>query len=61
MNAECKLIRQEEIGDHRMFVGEIIEITSDENIKPLVYHNGKYRKLGDNLPSPRQEILDGIS
>lgn len=61
MNAECKLIRQEEIGDHIMFVGEIIEITADENIKPLVYHNGKYWKLGDNLPSPRQEILDGIN
>ena len=61
MNAECKLIRQEEIGDHIMFVGEIIEITADENIKPLIYHNGKYWKLGDNLPSPRQEILDGIN
>ena len=54
-------IRQEEIGDHIMFIGEIIEITADENIRPLVYHNGKYWKLGDNLPSPRQEILDGIS
>ena len=61
MNAECKLIRQEEIGDHIMFIGEIIEITADENIRPLVYHNGKYWKLGDNLPSPRQEIVDGIS
>jgi hypothetical protein len=43
-----------------MFVGEIIEITADENIRPLVYHNGMYLKLGDNLPRPRQEILDGI-
>jgi flavin reductase (DIM6/NTAB) family NADH-FMN oxidoreductase RutF len=60
MNAECKLLRQEEMGDHIMFVGEIIEITADENIKPLVYHNGMYRKLGENLPRPRQEILDGI-
>jgi flavin reductase (DIM6/NTAB) family NADH-FMN oxidoreductase RutF len=60
MNAECKLLTHEEIGDHIMFVGEIIEITADENIKPLVYHNGMYWKLGDNLPRPRQEILDGI-
>ena len=60
MNAECKLLTHEEIGDHIMFVGEIIEITADENIKPLVYHNGMYRKLGENLPRPRQEILDGI-
>jgi flavin reductase (DIM6/NTAB) family NADH-FMN oxidoreductase RutF len=61
MNAECKLVRQEEIGDHIMFVGEIVEITADEKIKPLIYHNGKFWKLGDNLPSPRQEILDGIN
>jgi flavin reductase (DIM6/NTAB) family NADH-FMN oxidoreductase RutF len=60
MNAECKLLTHEEIGDHIMFIGEIIEITADENIKPLVYHNGMYWKLGDNLPRPRQEILDGI-
>jgi hypothetical protein len=60
MNAECKALRQEEIGDHIMFVEEIIEITADENIKPLVYHNGMYWKLGDNLPRPRQEILYGI-
>jgi flavin reductase (DIM6/NTAB) family NADH-FMN oxidoreductase RutF len=60
MNAECKLLTQEENGDHIMFVGEVIEITADENTKPLVYHNGMYWKLGDNLPRPRQEILDGI-
>jgi len=60
MNAECKALRQEEIGDHIMFIGEIIEITADENIKPLVYHNDMYWKLGDNLPRPPQEILDGI-
>ena len=60
MNAECKLMRHEEFGDHIMFVGEIIEITADEKIKPLVYHNGMYWKLGDNLPSLQQEILDGI-
>ena len=56
MNAECNLVRQEEIGDHIMFVGEIVEITADEKIKPLVYHNGKYWKLGDNLPSPRKNF-----
>jgi flavin reductase (DIM6/NTAB) family NADH-FMN oxidoreductase RutF len=60
MNAECKLLAHEKIRDHIMFVGEIIEITADENIKPLVYHNGMYWKLGDNLPRPRREILDGI-
>ena len=35
MNAECKLLKQEEIGDHIMFVGEVTEISADENIKPF--------------------------
>lgn len=34
------LLTQEQVGDHIMFVGEIIEITADENIKPLAYYNG---------------------
>jgi flavin reductase (DIM6/NTAB) family NADH-FMN oxidoreductase RutF len=38
MNAECTLGKQEELGDHIMFVGEVTEISADENIKPLVYN-----------------------
>jgi flavin reductase (DIM6/NTAB) family NADH-FMN oxidoreductase RutF len=34
MNAECRLMKQEEIGDHIMFVGQIKEISANENIKP---------------------------
>jgi flavin reductase (DIM6/NTAB) family NADH-FMN oxidoreductase RutF len=41
MNAECKLVKREELGDHIMFI-EVTEISADENIKPLVYHNGSY-------------------
>jgi flavin reductase (DIM6/NTAB) family NADH-FMN oxidoreductase RutF len=63
MNAECKLVKQEEIGDHIMFVGEVTDISSDENIKPLVYHNGRYWRLDDNNKIPRlpQELLDKIA
>jgi flavin reductase (DIM6/NTAB) family NADH-FMN oxidoreductase RutF len=45
MNAECKLVKREELGDHVMFIGEVTEISADENIKPLVYHNDKYWRL----------------
>ena len=51
MNAECKLVKQEELGDHIMFVGEVIEISADENIRPLLYHNGRYWRLGEALLS----------
>jgi flavin reductase (DIM6/NTAB) family NADH-FMN oxidoreductase RutF len=62
MNAECKLVKQEELGDHVMFIGEVTEISADENIKPLVYHNGRYWRLDDDskIPKPSQEFLDKV-
>jgi flavin reductase (DIM6/NTAB) family NADH-FMN oxidoreductase RutF len=60
MNAECKLVKQEELGDHIMFVGEVVEITADENIKPLIYHNGKYRHLGEDISKPPADVLAKI-
>jgi flavin reductase (DIM6/NTAB) family NADH-FMN oxidoreductase RutF len=61
MNAECKLVKQEEeIGDHIMFVGEVEEISADENIRPLLYHNGKYWRLGEALFKPQPDILNRI-
>jgi flavin reductase (DIM6/NTAB) family NADH-FMN oxidoreductase RutF len=60
MNAECKLVKQEELGDHIMFIGEVVEISADENIRPLLYHNGKYWKLGEGIVKPAPEILNRI-
>ena len=57
MNAECKLMRQEEVGDHIMFVGEVVEISADENIIPLIYHNGRYRKLGEDVSKPSADVF----
>jgi flavin reductase (DIM6/NTAB) family NADH-FMN oxidoreductase RutF len=60
MNAECRLMKQEELGDHIMFVGETIEISANENIKPLIYHNGRYWRLGENVLSPQSDIKETI-
>ena len=60
MNAECRLMKYEELGDHIMFVGEIVEIAANENIKPLVYHNGRYWRLEENVLSPHSEIKETI-
>jgi hypothetical protein len=45
-----------------MFVEEITEISADEKIKPLVYHNGRYWRLDDNniIPRPSQGLLDKV-
>ncbi len=60
MNAECKLVKQEELGDHIMFVGEVIEISADENIRPLLYHKGKYWKMSDTVEKPSTDVLNRI-
>ena len=60
MNAECRLMKQIELGDHIMFVGEVVEISADENIKPLIYHSGRYWQLGEDISKPSTDILARI-
>ncbi len=52
-NIECKLIKDIDIGDHTMFIGEAIEVSVTNN-KPLVYHDGKYGKV-TFIPKPSEE------
>lgn len=60
MNAECKVVKQLELGDHTMFVGEIQSIDADPSIKPLVYHNGKFWRVGEHIEKPNKTTLDTI-
>src|SRR3989338_242241 len=60
LNAECKLIKEVEIGDHTMFVGEVVEVSLNKGKEPIIYHKVKYWKIGDNIPRPREEELNRI-
>lgn len=51
MNAECKLYKIIELGDHTMLVGEVIELSASGQ-PPLIYHNGKYWKFGKQITKP---------
>src|SRR3990172_4728688 len=51
MSAECKLFKTIELGDHTMFVGEVVHI-SITGKKPLVYHDGEYWILCESLQKP---------
>ncbi|MBI2079675.1 flavin reductase family protein [Candidatus Micrarchaeota archaeon] len=57
MNAECKLIKSIELGDHLMFVGEVVELSATDK-EPLAYHAGKYWKIGEIIEKPGQETLE---
>ena len=60
LNMECKLYREIELGDHTMFVGEILEAHLNKDKEPLAYHKVKYWKVGENIPRPQQQELKKI-
>ena len=57
LNVECKLFKEISLGDHTMFVGEIVEASANDK-DPLVYHNLKYYELGKNIPKPSEKELE---
>ncbi len=60
MNAECRLVQALPLGDHITFIGAVVEISADENAKPLVYHSGKYWTLGAPVQKPPPDVLAAI-
>ncbi len=59
MNAECKLIEAKKVGDHMMFIGEVLEVTAHDK-ESLVYHNGKFWKIGEQLHKPDEKMMSKI-
>ena len=45
LNVECNLYKEITLGDHIMFIGEVIDATHNPKKQPLVYHDGKYWSL----------------
>lgn len=60
INAECRLVEAKVLGDHTMFIGEVVDIQTDQSKSPLVYSFGKYYSLGEHLHKPDQPLLDRI-
>ena len=56
INAECKLVRKEKLGDHVMLVGRVVHIEHDDTKTPLMYHRGRYFSLGSTVEPDRQEV-----
>ncbi len=49
LNAECRLVNRVDLGDHTLFVGEVVAFSVDGSKDPLVYHLGS-RTLGPRIP-----------
>ncbi|HJW18944.1 MAG TPA: flavin reductase family protein [Candidatus Nitrosotalea sp.] len=56
VNAECKLVKKEKIGDHVMIVGKVVYIKHNDTKSPLVYHKGRYFNLDSTIEQDRKEV-----
>jgi flavin reductase (DIM6/NTAB) family NADH-FMN oxidoreductase RutF len=56
INAECRLVRKEKLGDHVMLVGKVIYIKHDDSKSPLIYHKGRYCGLNSAVELDRKEV-----
>lgn len=45
---ECRLVSQQIVGDHVLFIGEV-EDYRYRAMRPLIFHHGRYHALGDPL------------
>lgn len=57
VNAECKLVTMKKLGDHTMVVGKVVTISYDETKKPLIYHSGRYFRIG-SLIDPFRKVVN---
>lgn len=48
LNAECRLVEHRTVGDHTLFVGEVVSARTDPTREPLVLHRGSHR-LGPRI------------
>jgi hypothetical protein len=60
LNAACTLVREVELGDHVMLVGEVIEAGDPEDVGPVAFHGGKYFELGRRIPKPPDADLKRV-
>ncbi len=52
---ECRLMKVEPIGDHTMFMGEVVAIMEGTSEDPLLYNKKKYWKIGEKITKPSDE------
>lgn len=60
VNIECKLIKSIPLGDHTMFVGEVVEASNNPDKEPLAYHKGRYWIMNTNVVKPSDEERERI-
>jgi flavin reductase (DIM6/NTAB) family NADH-FMN oxidoreductase RutF len=44
-NIECKVVHSYDGGDHTIYVGEVLRASTADDGRPLIFFQGKYRRL----------------
>jgi flavin reductase len=44
-NLDCRLDQSFTVGDHEIFIGEVLDLHIDREAEPLLFHGGRYRFL----------------
>ena len=60
VNLECKLFQEIPLGDHVMFVGEVVDSSIRSDEKPLAYHQGKYWDMNSTLEKSSSDVREKI-
>ncbi|MEK6907155.1 MAG: flavin reductase family protein [Nanoarchaeota archaeon] len=61
LNLECKVIKEISLGDHTMFVGEVLEASLNQDKEPLAFHKGMYGIVNFDIKKPSQEEREKIN
>ncbi len=56
---ECKLVQVVDIGDHPIYIGEVVELSVSDK-QPITYYTGKYFTVGEHIPKPEETELASI-
>lgn len=57
---DCTVTQIIPIGDHRCFIGEVLDAGRDSTASPLAYYRGRFRGLGEALAPVGWNSLDTI-
>ncbi len=49
VNVECRVVATHRLG-HTIFIGEAVWTRYDDEKSPLLYHDGKYWRMGEQVP-----------
>ena len=60
INVECKLVKEVPLGDHIMFIGEVLTATNNPKKEPLAYHKGRYWIMDKNVEKPSEKQQEKI-